>query len=99
MDQLIFASARSKKNTQLAVAFLTTRVRDPDEDNWMKPKRLQIFIRITIHMPLILREDSINVVNWWVDSPFTTHNNCRGDTGTMMSLGRGSITTLGNTGV
>jgi hypothetical protein len=62
--QLIFASARARKDIQPAVAFLTTRVRDPDEDDWLKLKRLLRYIRGTIHMPLILRAESLNVIKW-----------------------------------
>jgi hypothetical protein len=32
--QLLFASSRARKDIQLAVSFLTTRVKEPDEDNW-----------------------------------------------------------------
>jgi hypothetical protein len=34
--QLLFASARSQKDIQPAVAMLTTRLRTPDEDDWLK---------------------------------------------------------------
>jgi hypothetical protein len=89
--QLLFASARARKYIQSGVAFLTTRVRNPDEDDWSKLKRLLRYIRCTIHLPLILRADSLNVIKWWVDASFATHDNCRGHTGATMSLGRGSI--------
>jgi hypothetical protein len=32
--QLLFATTRSRKDSQNSVAFLTTRVRGPDEDDW-----------------------------------------------------------------
>jgi hypothetical protein len=37
--QLLFASARARKDIQPSVAFLTTRVRTPNEDDWLKLKR------------------------------------------------------------
>jgi hypothetical protein len=89
--QLIFASARARKDIQSGVAFLTTRVRNPDEDDWSKLKRLLRYIRCKIHLPLILRADSLDVIKWWVDASFATHDNCRGHTGAATSLGRGSI--------
>jgi hypothetical protein len=89
--QLLFASARARKDIQSGVAFLTTRVRNPDEDDWSKLKRLLRYIRCTIHLPLILRAESLNVIKLWVDASFATHDNCRGHTGATMSLGRGSI--------
>jgi hypothetical protein len=91
VTQLLFASARFRKDIQPAVAFLTTRVRTPDEDDWLKFKRLMRYIMSAIYMPLILRADSLNVIKWWVDASFATHDNCRGHTGATMSLGRGSV--------
>jgi hypothetical protein len=73
------------------VAFLTTRVRTPDEDDWLKLKRLLRYIRITIYMPLIFRADSLNVIKWWVDALFSTHDNWRGHTRATMSLGKVSV--------
>jgi hypothetical protein len=76
--QLLFDSDRSRKYIQPAVAFLTTRIRTPDEDDWLKLKRLMRYTRSTIHMLLILRADSLNVIKWWVSASFATHYNCRG---------------------
>jgi hypothetical protein len=36
--QLLFATTRARKDTQHTVAFLATRVKSPDEDDWMKLK-------------------------------------------------------------
>jgi hypothetical protein len=38
VTQLLFASERSRKDIQTAVSFLTTRVKQPDEDDWGKIK-------------------------------------------------------------
>jgi hypothetical protein len=54
MAQILCASSRSRKDIQTAVAFLTTRVRSPDEDDWGKLKRVLKYIRGTVYMPLIL---------------------------------------------
>jgi hypothetical protein len=73
------------------VSFLTTRVKQPDEDDWNKLKRLLKYTRRTIYMHLILRADSLSIIKWWVDASYATHGDCRGHTGAMMSLKRGSI--------
>jgi hypothetical protein len=72
---------------------LTTRVKEPDEDDWGKLKRLLKYIRATIYMPLILilRADSLSIIKWWVDASYAAHGDCRGHTGVTISLGRGSI--------
>jgi hypothetical protein len=89
--QLLFASARSRKDIQTAVLFLTTRVKQPDEDDWGKLTRLLKYIHGTVYMPLILNADSLSVIKWWVDASYATHGDCRGNTGATMSLGRGSV--------
>jgi hypothetical protein len=89
--QLLFASSRAGKDIQCTVVFLTMRVNTPDEDDWGKLKRLLRYIRGTIDMPIIMKADGLKIVAWWVDASFTTHKECRGHTGGMMSLGRGSI--------
>jgi hypothetical protein len=91
VSQLLFESSRASKDIHLAVSFLTTRVKQPDEDDWNKLKRLLKYIRGTIYMPLILRANSLSIIKWWVDASYATHGDCRGHTGAMISLGRGSI--------
>jgi hypothetical protein len=90
--QLLFATPRAGKDIQHTVAFLKTRVKSPDEDDWMKLKRLLKYIMGTIYMPLILKADSLNIVKWWVDASYATRGDCKGNTGTNMSMGTGSIT-------
>jgi hypothetical protein len=89
--QLIVASARARKDIQSVVAFLASRARDPDEDDWLKLKRLLRYIRGTIHMPRIPKAESLHVIKWWMDTSFATHDNCRGHTGATMSLGKVSV--------
>jgi hypothetical protein len=38
--QLLFLSTRARRDIQPATAFLTTRVKSPDEDNWGKVKQV-----------------------------------------------------------
>ena len=92
--QLLFSSMRCRKDTQTAVAFLTTRVRAPDEDDWKKLMQLLQYIRCTIRLPLILRADCINIIKWWVDASYAAHEDMRGHTGVSMSMGRGSIISM-----
>ena len=38
--QLLFLAMRARPNIQTAIAFLTKSVREPDEDDWGKLKRV-----------------------------------------------------------
>jgi hypothetical protein len=88
--QTLFVSTRVRRDVQTVVAFLTTRVKRPDEDDWGKLKRLLKYLKGTKHMKLTLSVDTLSVIRWWVDASYNVHEDCRGHTGAMMSLGRGA---------
>jgi hypothetical protein len=87
--QLLFLSAQAHCDIQPVTAFLTTRVKSPDEENLGKLKRLVQYLKGTLHMPLILSADSMTMPRWWVDAAFAVHDDCKSHTGAGMSLGRG----------
>ena len=70
---LLFACPRSSKDTQTSIYFFTTRVNDPDEDDWRKLKRLLRYVRRTVNMPPVLRVDSLTIIKWLVNASFATH--------------------------
>ena len=74
--QLLFLSARVQQDIQPSMAFLTTRVRCPDKDDWGKVKRLIGYLKGTLNMTLILSVDSLTLLRWWVDVAYAVHNYC-----------------------
>jgi hypothetical protein len=62
--QLLFLSARARRDIQPVTAFLTTCVKSPDEDDWGKVKRPLQYLNCTLHMPLILSADSMTMARW-----------------------------------
>ena len=78
--QLLFTGIRYIKDAQTAIAFLMTRVRNPEEDDGKKLWRLLGYLKRTINLPLILQVDGVNVLEWWVDESYTAHENMRGHT-------------------
>eukprot|EP00804_Cyclotella_cryptica_P015947 CCRYP_019194-RD/>CCRYP_019194-RD protein AED:0.15 eAED:0.15 QI:0/-1/0/1/-1/1/1/0/395 len=89
--QLLYIATRVRRDIQTAVAFLTTRVKKPDEDDWGKVKRVLKYLKGTNHMRLTLSVDDMSVIRWWVDASYNAHHDCRGQTGAMMSLGKGAV--------
>ncbi len=87
--QLLFLSARARRDIQPATAFLTTRVRCPDEVDWGKVKRLLGYLKGTLHMPLVLLADLLTLSWWWVVAAYAVHHDCRGHMGAGMSFGQG----------
>jgi hypothetical protein len=85
----VYATKRARPDTCTAIAFLTTRVSEPDKDEWTKLVHLMRYIRGTHTMPLILSANGSSILKWWVDASFTEHPNMRGHSGGGLLLGRG----------
>ena len=90
--QLLFVANRARQDIQTAVSFLTTRVKEPDEDDWGKLKRILKYLNGTKHLKLTLRADQLKfAVHWYVDGSHQTHEDCRGQTGSLVTFGKGAV--------
>ena len=76
--QLLFLSARARRDIQTAVAFLTTRVKQPDEDDWGKLRRVIWYLNGTRRLTLKLTIDDLATIKWWIDGSNNVHPDCRG---------------------
>ena len=90
--KLLFLCKWACSDIHTAVAFLTTRVTAPDEDDYKKLARVMRYLRETKTMPLTLEADNLQLVKWWIDGAFATHRDMRSHTGRALSLGKGVIT-------
>ena len=89
--QLLFLSKRARPDIQTAVAFLCTRVKTPDEDDYKKLVRVMKYLRGTIALKLTLEASNNRVIKWWVDGAFAIHPDMRSHSGGIASLGKGAI--------
>jgi hypothetical protein len=89
--KLLFLSKIARPDIQTAVAFLTTRVRLPDEGDCKKLARCMKYLRGTIDMPLTMEADDLSIVKRWVDALYGVHPDMKSHTGATMSIGQGSI--------
>ena len=89
--KLLFLCKRARPDIQTAVAFLTTRVRAPDVDDFKKLGRVLKYLRGTTDLSLTLEADNSNVLRWWVDGAFAVHNDMKSHTGAIMSMGSGAV--------
>jgi hypothetical protein len=94
--RLLFMSSRARRDIQVAVAFLTTRVKAPDEDDWGKLKRVLKYLKGTRGLKLTLSVDDMSIIKWWIDASYATHEDCKGHRGALMSLGKGAVTSTSN---
>ena len=72
--RLLFICKRTRPHLQTAVAFLCTRVQNPDTDDYKKLSRTLKYLRTSAGLPLILGMDGTNTVSWWVYGAFAIHN-------------------------
>ena len=87
--KILYATKIDQPDTCTAVTFLTTRVQEPDLDDWDKLSHMMRYVRGTRHLPLILSTDVTHILKWWVDSAFAVHPNMQGHYGGGLLLGRG----------
>ena len=62
VTQLLFMVARARRDIQNAVVFLTTRVKNPDEDDWGKLKRVLKYLNGSKYLKLNLSVDNLGVL-------------------------------------
>ncbi len=61
------------------MSFLTTRVKDPDEDDWKKLVRVLKYLNGTPYMKLTLVADEMNfIIHWYVDGLHQIHEDFAG---------------------
>jgi len=76
--KMLYATKHARLDTCTSIAFLTTRVCEPDKDDWAKLCHLMKYVRGMHNMPLILSANGSSILKWWVDASFAVHLNMRG---------------------
>jgi hypothetical protein len=89
--QGLFVCKRGRPDISPAVAYLTTRVRSPNVDDWAKLVRMMKYLSQTWKDRLTLECDSNMTAKWYVDASFAVHPDFRSHTGATMTMGKGSI--------
>ncbi len=86
---MLYVTKQARPDTALAIAFLTTRVKEPDADDWRKLRHPIYYLKSTCDLPLVLGALNTGVLHWHVDASFATHPNMRGHTGGALTMGTG----------
>ena len=92
--KLLWASMRARPDILLAISFLTSRVKEPDTDDWAKLTRLVIYIKDTIELCLRLGLDPLQLHKWWIDASFATRMEMFSQSGGCGTLGEGMMTSF-----
>ena len=89
--KLLFMSRRAQPEIKTPVAFLITRVQQPDVHDWEKLKRTLCYLKNTQQFVLLLLADSLDQITWFADSSFVVHHDGKSHTGSLLALGQGAV--------
>jgi hypothetical protein len=85
----LYVTKWARLDTCLNIAFLTTRVRAPDTDDWEKLCHLKEYLRGDQDWPLILSAENDGLWMRYIDASFAVHPNMCGHTGGGLTMGQG----------
>ena len=85
----LFVCKRERPDIQVPIAFLSTRVKDPDEDDWNKLIRMMNYLKGAQNLVLTLDTRNFNIIKWFINTSHAVHDNMRGYTGIAMKIGKG----------
>jgi hypothetical protein len=88
---LLYLSKHGWPNILLAVSYLCSRVKAPDQDDYRKLTCVVKYLRKSINLSLTLECSNPINVEWLVDALYACHWNMRSQTGGLASLGRGAF--------
>jgi hypothetical protein len=92
--RLLFAAKRARPDLQVAIAYLCTRVKSPNQSDYRKLTRVIKYLRLTIFIPLVLGWDGTGKLMWSVDASFAVHKDMRSHTGAVLTLGQGALMSM-----
>jgi len=87
--KLLYLCKRTRQDIQTAMAFLCTRVKDPDSDDCKKLTCVIQYLRGTQDTTLTI--EPADHPNWWVDSSYAVHPDMHSHSGMIMMLGKGAM--------
>jgi hypothetical protein len=90
----MFLCKRGRQDVQPAIAFLSTRTTEPNENDWKKLKKMLMFLKATQDEVMCLSADDSNSVYWTVDAAFAVHNDMKSHTGATLSFGTGVVNSV-----
>ena len=87
----LFVCKRARQDIQPAIAFLSTRVKGPTQNDWSKLIKMMGFLKTTQKDVLTLDADSTGTIIWYLDASFAVHHDFRSHTGAVMTMGNGCV--------
>ena len=89
--KLLFVAKRARLDIDLAISFLCTRVSCSTVQDWEKLGRVLGYIQGSLDLPRIIGTDNMQTMHTWVNASYAIHNDMRGHTGGVISMGLGLV--------
>ena len=86
----LFYCKHGRLDMQTPVAFLTTHVKAPDQDDSKKLLCKMVHLHNAKDMVLTLEADDLKMMQWHIDASFAVHIDVCGHTGGTVTMGKGS---------
>ena len=92
--QGLFLTRRGRPDIHTGIAFLCTRVQQPNEGDWENLMRLMKYMNGTKELVLTLSAEQLNILKWFVDAAFAVHADFKSHTVMTMTMGQGTIMSM-----
>ena len=89
--QGLYQSQRGQPDIRTAIAFLCSRLHNPDEDDYRKLIRMIQYLCGTKNLILTLRANDDGIIRWWIDASYAVHDDMKGHTCAALLLGKGGL--------
>ncbi len=76
--KLLFVAKWGRPDIILVISFLTTRVKQPDEDDWKKLCRVLNYLHLTSSLVLTLSCENLDKLTWYIDGSYAVHGDVKG---------------------
>jgi hypothetical protein len=87
----MFLSKRARPDINPAIGFFAGRVKQPNEGDWKKLLKVMGYLKGTREDVLTLEADDCQTLTWYVDAAFGVHADMKSQTGSVFTMGKGSI--------
>ena len=77
VSKIFFSTKRASPYNCTSISYLTTRVREPEKDDWAKLVHLIKYIICKNKLSLILSANGSVILKWCINGPFLVHPNIR----------------------
>ena len=78
--QLMYLSKKTRPNTQLTIAFISTRFNKKYLHDWKNLGKTIKYLQGYKELVLTLEDDSIYILKWYVNALFTVHSDMKSHT-------------------